>query len=269
MGIRLIATDIDGTLVRAGGHASPSPRVRAALETARARGLRVTLATGRMPVGARAHAGLMSSGTAGIYANGALLAYGEDAILEERGLDRALAQELWERGSALGLGVAVWNPGGLYLNRPDGPMRCYRGIYVTPRILTGPEELPESVTKLLWVGEAERIGAAENALRTEDSIDASFSRSEREYLEFVRRGVSKGEGLMRLAERLGLRREEIMAIGDEMNDLEMLRFAGIGVAMGGAPEALRREADFVTAPLEEDGLALAIERLALPEAEEC
>jgi hydroxymethylpyrimidine pyrophosphatase-like HAD family hydrolase len=75
--------------------------------------------------------------------------------------------------------------------------------------------------------------------------------------------VSKRLGLEALAARLGLDRSEIMAIGDHMNDIEMLAWAGLGVAMGNALPEVQAVADVVTTHVEEDGVAEAIERFVL------
>jgi hydroxymethylpyrimidine pyrophosphatase-like HAD family hydrolase len=76
-------------------------------------------------------------------------------------------------------------------------------------------------------------------------------------------GVSKRAGLETVAERLRVPREEAMAIGDHINDIEMIAWAGFGVAMGNAIPEVRSIADWVTAPVAEDGVALAIERFVL------
>lgn len=76
-------------------------------------------------------------------------------------------------------------------------------------------------------------------------------------------GVNKGIGLLKLGELLGIKREEIMACGDGMNDLEMIREAGLGVAMANAVQAVKDAADFVTDSNEKDGVAKAIEMFAL------
>lgn len=75
--------------------------------------------------------------------------------------------------------------------------------------------------------------------------------------------ASKGLALLQLGELLGIRREEIMACGDAKNDLDMIRRAGVGVAMGNADEAVKAEADFVTKTNVENGVAYAIGQLAL------
>ncbi|HIX30716.1 MAG TPA: Cof-type HAD-IIB family hydrolase [Firmicutes bacterium] len=84
-------------------------------------------------------------------------------------------------------------------------------------------------------------------------------------IEIIRRGVGKGTALLRLGERLGVAAEEIMAVGDSENDLDMIRKAGLGVAMANSERAVLDCADYVTASNDEDGAAAAIERFALGE----
>lgn len=82
------------------------------------------------------------------------------------------------------------------------------------------------------------------------------------FVEVLPAGTSKADALQWLAARLGIRRDEVLAVGDERNDIEMVMWAGIGVAMGNAHPELKAVADWVTAPCTEDGCALAIERFA-------
>ena len=73
----------------------------------------------------------------------------------------------------------------------------------------------------------------------------------------------KEQGIMHLLERYGLKREEIVAFGDAENDIEMLQYAGIGVAMGNATEAAKAAADYVTADIDDDGIWKALKKLEL------
>ena len=76
-------------------------------------------------------------------------------------------------------------------------------------------------------------------------------------------GVNKGEGLVRLGKLLGIERDEIMACGDGMNDFEMLKAVGFGVAMENAMEEVKQAADYITDTNENNGVAKAIEKFAL------
>ena len=92
---------------------------------------------------------------------------------------------------------------------------------------------------------------------------------ERYNLDICPEGVSKGEALKRVAAQMGIPLANILAIGDGENDLPMLQEAGIGVAMGNAPEDVRAGADYVTADVGAHGAALALERFILEEKHEC
>lgn len=77
-------------------------------------------------------------------------------------------------------------------------------------------------------------------------------------MDIIAKGGGKMPGIRRYLEESGIRREEIIAFGDAENDLEMIRFAGIGVAMGNATESVKAAADFVTADIDDDGIAKAL-----------
>lgn len=86
--------------------------------------------------------------------------------------------------------------------------------------------------------------------------------------EINKEGTDKGQGLLRLGEMLGIKREEIMACGDGMNDLEMMKAVGFSVAMENGVDAVKEVADYVTQSNDEDGVAKAIEKFVLNQKEE-
>ena len=88
-----------------------------------------------------------------------------------------------------------------------------------------------------------------------------FSRNEG--ADVIYRNVSKADGIRTLLDYYGMEEQDVVAFGDSMNDLEMIREAGIGVAMGNAVEALKAEADFVTKPIGEEGIRYGLEKLGL------
>ena len=88
------------------------------------------------------------------------------------------------------------------------------------------------------------------------------------FLEIMSPGNSKWRALSRLIEREGLTAEQVICIGDEVNDLEMIRHAGLGVAMGNAIPAVKAVANYITHSNEEDGVAHVVERFLLKEAED-
>jgi len=79
-------------------------------------------------------------------------------------------------------------------------------------------------------------------------------------LEFMKKGCNKASGIEKLAQYLGISREEIIAIGDAGNDKEMIKYAGLGVAMGNAEDEIKNMADFITKSNEEDGVSYVIDK---------
>ena len=118
------------------------------------------------------------------------------------------------------------------------------------------DRLAEGVTinKLSLFGEL-KPGVAE---RLTDALTLIPNRG---YAEAVPAGCCKSDGMRRLLETAGMTREDSVAFGDSGNDIDMLRYAGIGVAMGDAPEAVQAAADFVTGTLGESGVSGALRNL--------
>lgn len=88
-------------------------------------------------------------------------------------------------------------------------------------------------------------------------------RSKPYFLEFTEKGVTKGTSLDQLIQACGIKREEVIAIGDSYNDLSMIEFAGLGVAMGNAPDDIKEIADLVTETNMNDGVAKVVEEFIL------
>jgi Cof subfamily protein (haloacid dehalogenase superfamily) len=118
-------------------------------------------------------------------------------------------------------------------------------------------------TKLLYVCEPEVAEKWRLALKERYQGRLEVFRSKPQYVEFTALGVSKGAALEELAELYDIKQAEVMAIGDSFNDIPMLEWAGIGVAVANAPEIVRSKADYVTLSNEEGGVAEAINRFVL------
>ena len=93
--------------------------------------------------------------------------------------------------------------------------------------------------------------------------DYSVYRSEPFFLEIMPKGIDKAKSLGRLLEKLGMKREQMIACGDGYNDLTMIQYAGLGVAMDNAVLPVKKAADYITASNNEDGVALVVEKFLL------
>jgi len=125
------------------------------------------------------------------------------------------------------------------------------------------EAIAEPVVKVLMVYEEEKLKQTEALLQVELQNQLSVMRSKPYFLEFTETGVTKGTSLALLIKELGITREEVIAMGDSYNDLAMIEFAGLGVAMGNAPDDIKRVADYTTDTNNNDGVAKVIEQFIL------
>lgn len=119
----------------------------------------------------------------------------------------------------------------------------------------------DEVNKILLVGDVGHSMRKMRELEEKAGVSINYVQSEKFYLEVLPHGVSKGEGLKRLCNILGIDRKSVVAIGDNMNDLSMINFAGLGVAVGNAEEAVKKAAGLIVPTNNEDGVAYLLEKI--------
>lgn len=264
MTYRLVVADLDGTVrSRALGI---TPGVRAAVAAAQARGVRVCIATGRMwPSAAPWVKSLGADSPAILYNGGQVLDFAAGRVLYERRLERGLARralEVVRREPAAQ--VHLYLRDRVYVERLDPLTEAYAADDGVSVDLVPALEglLDEDPYKLLIIGPPDRIEALGHAVR-ETGLPVHSVQSEPDYLEILPLGVSKGAALGAMLERLGVPAAEVVAVGDNWNDLEMIEAAGLGVAMGHAPAGVRARADHVAGTSEEEGFRQVLERFVL------
>ena len=125
------------------------------------------------------------------------------------------------------------------------------------------EAVKHPIAKCLIVGEPVGLARLEKEMYARLKDRMGVFRSEPYFLELVPKGIDKARSLAVLLEELGMTREELMAAGDGFNDLSMVKFAGMGVAMANAQEVVKENADFITLSNDEDGVAHAVEKFIL------
>jgi Cof subfamily protein (haloacid dehalogenase superfamily) len=129
------------------------------------------------------------------------------------------------------------------------------------------DSISEPVVKVLMLEDETKLAVVEKKLQQELAGKLSVMRSKPFFLEFTEEGVTKGTSLNHLIGQLGIERDEVIAMGDSYNDLAMIEFAGLGVAMGNAPDDIKAKADFVTDTNMNDGVAKVIEKFVLKTAQ--
>jgi Cof subfamily protein (haloacid dehalogenase superfamily) len=273
MKYQMLALDLDGTVLK--NDKTISPRTLKSLKEAADRGVRIVPATGRVakmvPVELLRLPGtryILSSNGANvvdfkekktIYSNPMTAA---DSLRLVRFLaSRGLFVEAYCGGASFADSSALSN-----LRRTGLPERFFRYIDASQTFVGSlPDFLEQKRIPLEKVNipylpnlEKERLEQKIQAMGPYSLTSSGFFN-----LEINAAGASKGDGLLHLCGILGIERDRVMAFGDGDNDRSMLRFAGLGVAMGNAEPGLFREADEVTGTNEEDGVAQAIEKLVL------
>lgn len=261
----MIALDLDGTSVRRDG--TLSARLGEAVREARRQGIRIILATGRMVQSARPYWEALDLGQAPLIAyNGAVIAsMPAGTAIKTRHLPPQASYELARDALSAGFLTQIYVGDELWVSREDDRVRRYVEANHIPAWVRGGDEIlawPSPPIKILLQGEPDDLD------RFRREIDAKAKaagvrvfKSQGDYLEMVTENVGKGPALAEVAEILGVPRHAVMAVGDAENDLDMVNWAGFGVAMGQAPPEVKAGASWVTADLDHDGAALAIEKV--------
>lgn len=264
--IRLVVSDVDGTLVDADKQVTPA--TVAAVRRLREAGIGFTIVSARPMSGMRWIADLLEiEGAMGAF-NGGLVFRGDGTV--ER---RALVPPEVARGVLELVGDAadawVFADDRWYATDGEGPHTASerKASGQEPVVRDGFGDLLDGCDKLTFVSDDEdRLrGLAERA-KAAFGDRATIAQSQAYYLDVTAVPANKGDGIRGLAEAAGVTLDQVCAIGDQANDLPMLGLAGLAVAMGQAPDAVKDAADAVTGANTEDGVAQAIDRLVLSRA---
>lgn len=272
--IKLIIIDIDGTLLNPDGVVTP--RTKAAVQAAQEAGIVVSLATARRygnSAGIASELGLMNPLI--LYDGSFIVLHPQGTLLHACPLRPAIARQAVELLVSQHIQPVIHPLQGLIEEIWIGP-EADDGRWLAPYLTAYPQQVHriplaalcnERTAPLRVVGFAplEELLPLVPAL---SALDCSWNMIERGSfgcgeLAIMESGCSKASGMLALAEQLRIPLQQVMAIGDNNNDIEMLRAAGLGVAMGQAPAAVKAAANVVTTTNAEDGAALAIERYAL------
>lgn len=268
MPYRLLALDLDGTLLDQ--RMTVTPRVRAAVVAAQSRGVTVTIATGRTFRATLPYAQMLDlHGPLICYQGGAIFDAQTGAMSNIVPLAGPLAAEGAQLMLDLGLFCLVYAAEKLYIADDTRPELAYYRSFHPEGIdlIVAPDLAVVTATlqplKVQFTAEPAIIDQYAPQFIERFTGRLEVLRAHDHYLELTPLGVSKGHALATLAAQLEIPREEVMAIGDHFNDLEMIRWAGLGLAMANGAPAVQAEADGVVPTVGEDGVAWAIERYLL------
>lgn len=269
MTIRLLISDIDGTLVR--HDKTLSDGVVAAVGRAQAAGLAVSLISARPPSGMLWLAErLRLTGPIGAF-NGATIVQPDGTVVSAEHLDPGVAARVLSLFDQPGITPWLFADGIWYAQTTENRYvpRERLAANVEPVIRADFASLCERADKIVGVSEDhEALVALEARISPELTGSATVVRSQPYYLDVTSSHGNKGAGVRALATAYGVSLDQVAVLGDQNNDLAMFKVAGFSVAMGQAPDNVRAAARAVGKSNEEDGVADAIDRLILPQLAE-
>lgn len=262
---KLVALDMDGTLLNV--NHKISDRVKKAIGDARKKGVKVILSSGRGFKGIERFVKELELNELVVSINGAVVtdASGEKTVFSTH-MEPAVTRRIIELQKEYNVFSIYFEGMKMYveeLNEKALYFANFEGVELIPvgNMLEFYNTQP--IGKMLMIGEHEKFLSFREILLGElgQYINATFSLPD--FLEAYNINVSKGIVLHKIAEYYGLKREEVIAIGDGENDISMIEYAGLGVAMANAMEPVKNAADLITKSNAEDGVAHIIEEYIL------
>ncbi len=268
MRYKLIAIDLDGTLLP-DGKIIPEGNIRA-IEYATSKGIPVVIATGRVTTSGRAFARQLNLETYIISSNGArIYDIRNREIIYEDGLRIEDAKAVAAYFEGFGVYYHAYVDDIMYARYMREPLLFYteqnkkldKDLRMDIRICENFDQVfEENKDKISKVMTIERDLKLIESMRREliNNKNIVIMASHEDNIEVMNHTVGKGKALMNLANRLNVEREEVIAIGDNDNDISMIEWAGTGIAMGNAIEEVKNAADDITQRCEDLGVAKAI-----------
>jgi Cof subfamily protein (haloacid dehalogenase superfamily) len=263
--IKLLLSDVDGTLVRS--DKSLSPRSIEAVHALHDAGIHFAVTSGRPPRGMEMLVEPLALAAPIAGFNGGLVVEPDLEVLEERTLPDEVVSQALPLVESHDLSVWVYSGRDWLVRDRDAPHveRESHTVQFPPTVVESFEGV-RHVAKIVGVSDDfDAVAAAEAAAHEELGEQVSAARSQPYYLDITHPQANKGYVAQFLSERYSLRTDEIATIGDMPNDVLMFAHSGLSIAMGNAHREVQRAARRVTATNDEDGFANAVERFVLPE----
>ncbi len=272
MDYKLVAIDMDGTLLNDAHQVSD--RTKLAIDKAKDRGVHIVLATGRILKSALQYGTELNIGSPIVACNGAIIINEKEEIIYKKPVSKEIIEAILDIGKRNHIYYHFYDEYGLYANTlVDEVIGFYnttsakiKGLELSVNIFDNKKEILTrndlDILKFIFIDNSlDKLNRVRSEL--EEMRALSISSSWDNNIEVMGKDVSKGEALGYLADQLGINPKEIIAIGDNENDLSMLNYANLGVAMGNSHDNIKRVSDYITSSNNEDGVAKVIEKFIL------
>lgn len=264
---KLLATDMDGTLLDK--QKNISERNQQAIHAAKQAGVKIVLASGRPLEGLRPYLqqlDLLGEDDYVLCFNGALVQRSDGKIITRQEMTGKDCKTLVEYAEKFGVFSHAFSESrGLIAPHPNSYSQHDADINRIPLNIIDFSILAddEPVIKTMWVDQPEKLDQALAQLPDHIANQYTIVRSTPFFLEFLPPAANKGSGIEKLAQHLNILAEEVICIGDAGNDLHMIEYAGLGVAMGNATDEIKAIANYITADHKQSGVAEIIEKFIL------
>ena len=267
MDYKLIAIDMDGTLLNS--KKEISNRTYNAIQKAKDKGIHIVLATGRLLKSAQFVSENLKLSNHIIACNGAIIIDGSKSVFFSKPMDLNVVEKVMALGKKFNAYYHFYDEGCLYSNTYVKEIVDYyssRDQKIDIKIFKNDMEILNNkklnIYKFLFIdNDLQKLESLREELTHVDKINVSKSWSNN--LEVMDTEASKGLGLKFLCNELNISPEHVIAIGDNENDISMIKFAGLGVAMGNGEEVVKKQSDYITSSNDEDGVAKVIEKFIL------
>ncbi len=255
----LLCTDLDDTLLT--DNKQVSEKNRKAIDYFKSEGGLFTFSTGRVPMGARLileyvvpNAPIVCFNGGGIYD------FSENKMLWSRKLDSDAisAVEYVDRRLDF-VGIEICTEEKIYFSKINAKVREHQVLEKLPDNDLDYHDIPEVWQKVLFMTEEHELNTVRRTISESPFADKyTFVQSSPWYYELLPKNSTKGDGLIQLGELCGIDRSRIIAVGDNENDLEMVKMAGVGIAVENAIPIVKSSADYITADNNSDAIAKVI-----------
>lgn len=271
MDYKLVAIDMDGTLLNSENQISK--RTKQAIENAKKKGIKIVMATGRILKSAINYSESLELKNPIISCNGAVVADEEQNIIYKKAISRDISNKIMELGKIHDIYYHFYSDTSLYTNTYikdmlrfyNDPNNTDEKRIIKMNMFKDPIEIFDNnieIYKFLFMDEdKEKLKVFKEKINLMDGVNICSSWGNN--IEIMDFQVSKGNSLDYISKRLDISKEDIIAIGDNDNDISMLKYAGLGVAMGNAVEDAKKASDIITSSNDDDGVAKVIEKYIL------